>query len=211
MIKLSFSDRIISACDNALRTLAHAHRQPVSYPADGVETEKLSDSDQKLAASLMRINHTGEVCAQALYQGQLLFAHNESTQKELETAAEEETYHLKWCEQRLHELDGRTSYINPLFYAGSFTLGAIASFMGDKTSLGFLAETEHQVEQHLTGHLDKLPAHDARSRAVVMQMREDEIKHREQAIQHGGEPLPAWIQKGMRLTAKIMTSTTRFI
>lgn len=212
MKQLNFLDRVITSFDNALRTLACSHTRPASSPDDGIRhQESLSDAESKQSEQLMRVNHTGEVCAQALYQGQLLFAKDPITYQKLDEAALEETYHLVWCEKRLHELGGRTSLLNPFFYAGSFTLGAVASFMGDKVSLGFLAETEKQVENHLDGHLAQLPENDAKSRAIVRQMRDDEIKHRETAIEYGGEELPDLVKSGMTLTAKLMTSTTKYI
>jgi ubiquinone biosynthesis monooxygenase Coq7 len=155
----------------------------------------------------MRVNHVGEVCAQALYQSQKLHAKSDDLKDKLEHAAIEEEDHLAWCERRLEELDSRPSLLNPVWYAGSFVLGSIAGLAGDKISLGFVAETEKQVEHHLDDHLKELPSNDHRSRAIVAQMRADEIAHGQMAIQEGGVELPSAIQKVMKTMAKVMTVT----
>jgi len=155
----------------------------------------------------MRVNHVGEVCAQALYSGQALTAKNETVRVELEQAAREETDHLAWCEARINELGGRKSLLNPLWYGGAFGIGVAAGLLGDKWNLGFLAETERQVEAHLDGHLQQLPAADSRSRAVVEQMKADEARHAQTAVDHGGAPLPAPVQLAMRLAADVMRQT----
>jgi len=153
----------------------------------------------------MRVNHAGEVAAQALYQGQALTAKDGAVTDALRHAADEEMDHLAWCEQRLTELDGRTSLLNPLWYAGSFAIGALAGVLGDRTSLGFITETEKQVESHLRDHLERLPAADQRSRAILEQMRHDEIQHGAAAASLGGEELPFWLRRAMRLTSRVMT------
>lgn len=182
----------------------------VSPAADVAEAE-LTPSEQRHAANLMRINHVGEVCAQALYQGQALTAKSGEVQKKLSQAAEEENDHLAWCQQRITELNGRVSYLNPLWYVGSLALGAAAGFAGDKINLGFLAETERQVEQHLSEHLEKIPATDHKTRAILSQMRADEAQHATMAQQAGGAALPAPIKFTMRCLSKIMTTVTYWI
>jgi ubiquinone biosynthesis monooxygenase Coq7 len=156
----------------------------------------------------MRVNHTGEICAQALYQGQALTARNINARAALKCAAAEETDHLAWTAQRVEELGGRVSVLNPLFYAGSFALGAMAGFAGDKWNLGFLAETERQVESHLAGHLERLPAADAKSRAIVDKMMVDEARHAQTALDHGGAELPAPLKKAMQTASRVMTTAT---
>ena len=159
----------------------------------------------------MRINHCGEVCAQALYNGQALTTKNPQTAQALQQASKEETEHLAWCEKRIHALGGHTSLLNPLWYAGSFTLGAIAGAIGDKWNLGFLAETEHQVGAHLDKHLHELPANDEKSRAILEQMKTDEAQHADTAISLGGAELPAPIKSAMKQMSKVMTSTTYYL
>lgn len=204
---LPIPDQLIIQFDKALRTVfAQAHsRRP--YPDAGLPEAELSEAEKRHAAGLMRVNHSGEVCAQALYQGQALTARDPEVQRALQAASDEETEHLAWCERRLEALGSHKSLLNPLWYAGSFTLGAIAGALGDKWNLGFLAETERQVEGHLNGHLDTLPAQDAKSRAVVEQMKADEVKHAETAVAHGGVPLPLPVKLAMQTTSKILTHT----
>ncbi len=204
---LPIPDNLIIQFDKALRTVfAQAHsRRP--YPDAELPEAELSEAEKRHAAGLMRVNHSGEVCAQALYQGQALTARDPEVQRALQEASAEETEHLAWCERRLEALGSHKSLLNPLWYAGSFTLGAIAGALGDKWNLGFLAETERQVEGHLNGHLDTLPAQDAKSRAVVEQMKADEIKHAETAVAHGGVPLPLPVKLAMQVTSKILTHT----
>jgi len=199
-------DRLIGEFDRALRAvagLAHASR-----PSPGKEMEEnpLGDEERAHAAALMRVNHVGEVCAQALYQGQALTARDESSRKALEEAAREEEDHLAWSAERIAELGGRPSLLNPLWYAGSFALGAAAGVLGDKWNFAFLAETEHQVEEHLTGHLEALPPADRRTRAVVEAMRADEAKHRATALALGAAELPEPVRRAMRLASKVMTT-----
>ncbi len=204
---LPVPDALILQFDRALRTVfaPAASRRP--HPDQGLPEAELGEAEKRHAAGLMRVNHSGEVCAQALYQGQALTARDPGVQQALEAASEEETEHLAWCERRLGELGSHKSLLNPLWYTGSFALGALAGALGDKWNLGFLAETERQVEGHLNGHLDALPEQDARSRAIVEQMKADEVKHAETALAHGGAPLPLPVKLAMRLSAKVMTHT----
>ena len=201
-------DRVILEFDTALRSVvggANAHR-----PTPGSDTGSnlgVAATERKHAAGLMRVNHVGEVCAQALYQSQKLVARNPEIQEMLDHSGQEEMDHLAWCETRLQELGSHTSYLNPLWYAGSFAIGLAAGLAGDKWSLGFVAETEKQVENHLESHLEKLPKEDQRSRAIVDQMRVDEIAHGQAAKNAGGMNLPAPIQKIMQAISKIMTTT----
>lgn len=197
-------DRALIAFDNSLRTVFAPARAARPNPSASVAGAQLSEAEKREAESLMRINHVGEVCAQALYQGQALTARNPEARAALEEAAREETDHLAWCEDRLNELGGRKSLLNPLWYAGSFALGAAAGVLGDKWNLGFLAETERQVEAHLDEHLQQLPEHDGKSRAIVEQMKEDEIRHAETAVQHGAADLPMPVRLAMRGMSKAM-------
>jgi ubiquinone biosynthesis monooxygenase Coq7 len=167
----------------------------------------LTDAEKKHAAGLMRINHVGEVCAQALYQSQKLHAKSDDLKEKLDHAALEEEDHLAWCAHRLEELNAKPSIFNPFWYAGSFVLGSLAGLAGDKMSLGFVAETEKQVEHHLNGHLQELPTNDYKSRAIVDQMRTDEIAHGQMAIKEGGIELPSLVQNAMKIMSKVMTST----
>lgn len=203
--KLPAPEAVIVQFDKALRTVfaSAASRRP--YPDAALDETELSEADKRHAAGLMRINHSGEVCAQALYAGQALTARNPEAQQALLEAAAEETEHLAWCERRLQELGSHKSFLNPFWYAGSFTLGACAGLLGDKWNLGFLAETERQVEGHLDSHLDKLPSRDAKSRAIVEQMKADEIKHAHTAIAHGAAELPGPVKQAMRLTSRLLT------
>lgn len=198
-------DALILQFDRALRTVFAPAVSRRPHPDADLPEAELSEAERRHAAGLMRINHSGEVCAQALYAGQALTARDPKVQQALREAAEEETEHLAWCERRLAALGSHKSYLNPFWYAGSFTLGAVAGALGDKWNLGFLAETERQVEGHLDSHLGLLPEKDARSRAVVEQMKIDEIKHADTAIAHGGAPLPTPVRQAMRLTSKILT------
>lgn len=201
-------DGFIIEFDRALRSIVGATpmRRPVPDSSAMSETE-LSAEEKKHAAGLMRVNHVGEVCAQALYQSQKLHAKSDDLKNKLEHAAIEEEDHLAWCERRLEELGSRPSLLNPVWYAGSFVLGSIAGLAGDKISLGFVAETEKQVEHHLDEHLKELPSNDHRSRAIVAQMRADEIAHGQMAIQEGGVELPSAVQTVMKTMAKVMTHT----
>lgn len=201
-------DGFIIEFDRALRSIVGATPMRRSVPESSTMNEsKLSAEEKKHAAGLMRVNHVGEVCAQALYQSQKLHAKSDDLKNKLEHAAIEEEDHLAWCERRLEELDSRPSLLNPVWYAGSFVLGSIAGLAGDKISLGFVAETEKQVEHHLDDHLKELPSNDHRSRAIVAQMRADEIAHGQMAIQEGGVELPSAVQQVMKTMAKVMTVT----
>jgi 3-demethoxyubiquinol 3-hydroxylase len=201
-------DGFIIEFDRALRSIVGATPMRRSVPESSTMSEsELSVEEKKHAAGLMRVNHVGEVCAQALYQSQKLHAKSDDLKNKLEHAAIEEEDHLAWCERRLEELDSRPSLLNPIWYAGSFVLGSIAGLAGDKISLGFVAETEKQVEHHLDDHLKELPSNDHRSRAIVAQMRADEIAHGQMAIQEGGVELPSAIQRIMKTMAKVMTVT----
>ncbi|WP_114651712.1 2-polyprenyl-3-methyl-6-methoxy-1,4-benzoquinone monooxygenase [Polynucleobacter necessarius] len=205
---MALIDRFIIEFDTALRSVvggAHAHRPTPG--SDKQSTALLDAKDREHAAGLMRVNHVGEVCAQALYQSQKLVACNPQIRQMLDHSGQEEMDHLAWCETRLQELGSHTSYLNPLWYAGSFAIGLAAGLAGDKWSLGFVAETEKQVENHLESHLEKLPVEDERSRAIVDQMRIDEIEHGQAAILVGGEVLPGPIQKLMWAMSKVMTRT----
>ena len=201
------ADDLLIQIDHALRTVfGRPHVTERRDPAADLPETALSDADRDHVARLMRINHTGEVCAQALYQGQALTARLPGVRDSMARAAAEENDHLDWCERRVHELGGRLSLLNPLFYAGSFLIGAAAGLAGDRWSLGFVAETERQVERHLDEHLAQVPAEDARTQAVLEQMRADEIGHATKAVEAGAAALPAPIRDAMRLTAKIMTT-----
>ena len=199
------SDRLIAAFDRALRAVAGVHEAHRRSPAFEVEGSDLNPADRAHAEGLMRVNHVGEVCAQALYEGQALTARDPAIRASLEKAAAEEQDHLAWCKSRIDEIDGRLSVLNPLWYAGSFALGAAAGVLGDRWSLAFLAETERQVEEHLEGHLGKLPPGDARSRAIVAKMQAEEAGHRATAQALGAAELPAPAKAAMRLLAGIMT------
>ncbi len=205
---MALLDGFINEFDTALRSVfggANAHR---SNP--GAELHlgpTLNALEREHSAGLMRVNHVGEVCAQALYQSQKLVARNPEIQAMLRHSAQEEMDHLAWCETRLHELGSHTSYLNPIWYVGSFAIGLLAGLAGDKWSLGFVAETEKQVENHLESHLQKLPSEDYRSRAIVDQMRIDEIEHGQAAIEAGGVALPKPIKNAMQAMSKIMTET----
>ncbi len=202
------SDKLLMNFDQALRTLfgrpqVTERRNP---SADLPDTE-LNATQRDHVARLMRINHTGEVCAQGLYQGQALTARDPAVRTSMQRSAAEENDHLDWCEQRVEELGGRLSLLNPLWYAGSFAIGAAAGIAGDKWSLGFVAETERQVEGHLDEHLTQVPAQDRRTRAILEQMKADEIEHGQKALNHGGVRLPAPIRALMKVTAKVMTTS----
>jgi 3-demethoxyubiquinol 3-hydroxylase len=199
-------DRLIAGMDLALRAVAGVHRAQRPSPAEGLEEGALDEPERARAAALMRVNHVGEVCAQALYQGQALTARDPGNRRALEHAASEEQDHLAWSATRVAELGGRLSIANPLWYAGAFTIGAAAGVLGDRWSLAFLAETERQVEKHLSGHLEQLSGVDARTRAVVEQMRVDEARHRDTAISLGAAELPAPVKSAMRLASKFMTT-----
>ena len=204
-------DKLIITFDNGLRTLLAPAHSARPHPDAGIAGRELGPDERELAAALMRVNHSGEICAQALYQGQALTARNPEARAALERAATDETDHLAWTAQRVAELGGHLSLLNPLWYAGSFALGAAAGLLGDKWSLGFLAETERQVEGHLAGHLDRLPPQDEKSRAVLEQMKDDEARHARAAIEHGAAELPAPVKLAMKLGSRVMTRTSFWI
>ena len=204
-------DKLIIEFDKGLKTLTASAHSVRPHPDKNVKEAELSAEEKRHALGLMRVNHCGEVCAQALYNGQSLTAKNPQIVDALQQASKEETEHLAWCEKRIHALGGHTSFLNPLWYAGSFTLGAIAGAIGDKWNLGFLAETEHQVGAHLEKHLHELPASDEKSRAILQQMKTDEAQHADTAISLGGAELPAPIKAAMKQMSKVMTSTTYYL
>lgn len=199
-------DRAILEFDRALRAIAGVHNAERPSPAEGIREADLDEDARAHSAALMRVNHVGEVCAQALYQGQALTARNPAARESLERAAREEGDHLAWSMDRIRALGGRPSVLNPLWYAGSLALGVGAGLLGDRWNLAFLAETEHQVEEHLTGHLDKLSPEDAATRAVVKAMRDDEARHRQTAVSLGAAELPEPAKRAMRALAKVMTT-----
>lgn len=206
--QLNAIDRLIGGFDNALRTVVTpASRYTRANPAGSLEDGELSSSDRRHAAGLMRVNHAGEVAAQGLYQGHAAIARNPVTRDQMLQAADEEMDHLGWCEQRLAELGESPSRLSPIWYAGSFVIGAASGVVGDRWSLGFVEETEKQVSEHLSGHLQTLPENDVRSRAIVKKMREEEDEHGANAKAAGALPLPEGIRRLMRTTAKIMTRT----
>jgi ubiquinone biosynthesis monooxygenase Coq7 len=207
MAKAMTPDNIIIEFDRALRTVFASARSVRPVPGDAQPEAALDVGERRHVVGLMRVNHCGEICAQALYQGQSLTSRDPAVREALRGAADEETEHLAWTEQRIAELGGRKSLLNPLWYAGSLTLGVVAGALGDKWNLGFLAETERQVEAHLDGHLLSLPEDDLRSRAIVDQMRLDEIQHAETAVRYGAAELPAPVKTAMKLMAKVMTGT----
>ena len=201
-------DELINGFDKGLRTLFAPARSTRAMPGATLPDGDMDAAQRALAAALMRVNHSGEICAQALYQGQALTARDSGARAALEAAAQEETEHLAWTEKRIAELGGRKSLLNPLWYAGSFAIGAAAGALGDKWNLGFLAETERQVERHLEGHLARLPETDQKSRAIVEQMCADEARHARTARQYGGAELPAPTKAVMQASSKVMTGAS---
>ncbi|NJD89201.1 MAG: 2-polyprenyl-3-methyl-6-methoxy-1,4-benzoquinone monooxygenase [Betaproteobacteria bacterium] len=199
-------DRLLIAADNALRTLSGAVSPSRPTPGRKPGTDERA-AEAVHVAGLMRVDHAGEVCAQALYAGQSLMARDPGVRAALEKAGAEERDHLAWCAERLRELDSHPSLLSPFWYAGSFALGVVSGAAGDRWSMGFLVETERQVEKHIDGHIEQLPPEDARSRAILEQMRVDEIAHARSGLEHGGEELPAPVKGAMRLMAKVMTET----
>jgi ubiquinone biosynthesis monooxygenase Coq7 len=200
-------DRLIASIDEALRISTGEAPAPFrENPAGDLAAAELSEDDRRHVAGLMRINHTGEICAQALYAGQAATAHDDATREAMQLAADEEIDHLSWCEDRLKELDSHPNILNPFWYAGSFAIGAVAGIAGDDWSLGFVKETENQVEAHLEDHLERLPEGDARSQAILDQMKEDEAKHARMAEDAGARELPPPIRRAMTVTANLMKS-----
>ncbi|WP_448250936.1 2-polyprenyl-3-methyl-6-methoxy-1,4-benzoquinone monooxygenase [Ottowia oryzae] len=210
---MTTTDRVLSAADSALRTLFAQPRAARPTPLASASAEMpLSEPERRVSGALMRVNHVGEVCAQALYTAQAMTTNDPVLRQHLDAAAREETDHLAWTRQRLDELGDRPSLLNPLWYAGAFGIGWLAGRVGgDKLSLGFVVETERQVEAHLASHMNRLPAGDAASRAIVAQMKEDEANHAREAAAAGGTPLPAPVRGLMRLAAKVMTTTAHRI
>jgi ubiquinone biosynthesis monooxygenase Coq7 len=204
-------DRCITEFDKGLRTIFGVHPSARPMPGKDLPEADLSEAERRHAAALMRVNHCGEVCAQALYQGQALASDNEGLRDALDQAAREEADHLAWCERRISELGGRLSALNPIWYAGSLAIGYVAGKLGDEWNLGFLAETEHQVEHHLQGHLERLSADDARTRAVVEQMQRDEAGHADAARRLGARDLPVPAKGAMRMAARLMTTASYWI
>jgi 3-demethoxyubiquinol 3-hydroxylase len=204
-------DRIIVEFDRALRTILGVGAAERASPAHGLVEPALDHAERRHGAALMRVNHCGEVCAQALYQGQALASGNEAIKGELGRAAREEGDHLAWSAERIAQLGGRPSVLNPLWYAGSFCIGYAAGRLGDAWNLGFLAETERQVERHLEGHLERLSPRDERTRAVITRMRDEESKHAETARTLGARELPEPVRRGMQLAARIMTTVAHWV
>lgn len=203
-------DRLIIEFDRGLRTIAAEARSVRPHPDHGEAGAALSPEQKKHVAGLMRVNHCGEVCAQALYQGQALTARNPETVRALVQASHEETEHLAWCEQRIAELGGRKSVLNPVWYTGSLMMGVVAGAIGDRWNLGFLAETERQVGKHLQEHLEQLPEQDQKTRAILTQMQMDEAQHAKTALQQGGAELPKPVKVVMQTLSKVMTKTAYY-
>lgn len=204
-------DLLLGAVDSALRTVFARHRSARPCPVVPADETHLGAQERRHAAALMRVNHVGEVCAQALYTAQALATPNPALRRHFQQAAREETDHLAWTQDRLDELGSRPSLLNPLWYAGAFGLGLLAGRLGDSVSLGFVVETERQVEAHLQSHLDRLPAGDHASRAIVVQMKEDEAGHAAQALSAGAVELPLPAKLMMKAAAKVMTTTAHYI
>ena len=204
-------DRLITVASRALNTLYASPQSQRPYPATIADIEFFDASQKSKSARYMRVNHVGEVCAQALYESQALTARSDHVKKQMQHSAQEEVDHLAWCEQRIQELGGRKSLLNPLWYAGSFTIGTLAGIAGDKWNLGFVAETEKQVVRHLEEHLGELPETDYRSREIIEQMKADENEHAQLAQASGALPLPTPIRGLMKLASKVMTNTAHWI
>ena len=205
-------DRLLMGLDSALRTVFGRPRVTERpNPTEGMPEPELSERERDHVARLIRVDHTGEVCAQGLYQGQALTARQPETRERMARSADEENDHLAWCERRLDELGDRKSLLNPLWYAGSFAIGAAAGLAGDKWSLGFVVETERQVETHLDGHLAEIPSVDEKSRVILEQMKQDEIHHADVAQAAGGVELPGPVKLGMKLVSKVMTRTVYWV
>jgi ubiquinone biosynthesis monooxygenase Coq7 len=205
---LNTIDRLIHGFDGLLRTVARVKPEPqLPSPSRGALADPMTDDEIRVSGGLMRVNHTGEICAQGLYNGQALFASDEATGTALAKAAEEELDHLAWCRERLHELNAKPSILDPLWYSVSFALGAGAALVSDKVSLGFVHATEENVERHLRDHLQRLPASDHASRQILQQMLDDEIRHGQTALDQGGQQLPTPVRRMMWEGAKLMTQT----
>ncbi|MBK0391614.1 2-polyprenyl-3-methyl-6-methoxy-1,4-benzoquinone monooxygenase [Ramlibacter algicola] len=204
-------DRLLGAADSALRTLFAPARATRPAPAASGPEKVLTPVERRESAALMRVNHVGEICAQALYTAQAAATRDEALRRHFEHAAREETDHLAWTRVRLDDLQSRPSLLNPVWYAGAFALGLVAGRLGDRVSLGFVVETERQVEAHLDGHLERLPAADGTSRAIVIQMKADEASHAAAALARGGAELPGVVKSLMRAAAKVMTTTAHYV
>lgn len=204
-------DRLIVEFDKGLRTLFSQAHSARTYPDASMPEAAMNEAEKNNAAALMRVNHSGEICAQALYQGQALTARDPAVQQKLQQAAQEETEHLAWTARRVHELGGHLSLLNPFWYTGSLAIGAVAGLLGDRWNLGFLAETERQVGEHLQSHLDRLPPQDEKSRAIVAQMHTDEVGHADMARSLGGAELPQPVQLAMKLNGKVMTGASYWV
>ena len=205
---MALIDDLVIGLDRALKTLAAAPVAERENPGETVDDAPMNEGERGHAAGLMRVNHTGEICAQGLYEGQALTAKDEETRTALLHAAQEETDHLAWCQERLDELDARPSALNPLFYAASYAMGAVTGLLGDKVSLGFVEATEDQVCKHLEAHMESLPEQDQRSRAIITQMHEDEARHGADAMAKGGKEFPEPVKNLMTAASKLMTETT---
>ena len=210
-VNLSSTDRALATLDQALRAVAVAPVAGRPRPRPAQPEPELDEASRRTSGALMRVNHVGEVCAQALYSAQALTTTDPARRRQFEHAAREETDHLAWTAERLRELGARPSLLNPLWYLGAFGIGLVAGRAGDRASLGFVVETERQVERHLAGHLDRLPAQDAASRAIVSQMKDDEAGHAQAAEQAGAAPLPWPIRLAMRAAARVMTTTAHYV
>jgi ubiquinone biosynthesis monooxygenase Coq7 len=208
---MNATDQLIGALDMALRTLTSSAHSARPTPSGPPEEAELTHDERTLSGALMRVNHVGEICAQALYSAQALTARSPELVEQMQAAARDETDHLAWCQRRLQALGARPSLLNPLWYAGAFAIGLAAGRLGDRQSLGFLVETERQVERHLEGHLERLPVADTASRAVVEQMKIDESRHAETAEQAGAAAVPAPVSWLMRAAAKVMTRTAHYV
>lgn len=213
MIKREYSrlDRLIIFFEESLQVMASKPEANRASPAESVNEASLSAEEKRLSANLLRVDHAGEVCAQALYMGHAFTAKNPEIKKHMQKAAQEEVDHLAWCAQRLSELQDSVSCLNPCWYLGSFALGALSGLLGDAWNLGFVAETEHQVEAHLKSHLALLPQKDEKSRAILQQMKTDEIAHADEAIAAGGKKLPWLVIKAMKVMSKVMTTSSYYI
>jgi len=204
-------DRLITTFDTALRTVFAEAKARRTHPDVAIKNDEINDLHKQKVIGLMRVNHVGEVCAQALYSGQAFTSRNPEVVAALKNAATEETDHLAWCESRIKSLGGRKSFLNPIWYMGSFTIGAVAGAIGDKWNLGFLAETEQQVSAHLSSHLAQLPSEDKKTRAIIEQMHIDETQHAQEAVSLGAAELPASIKAAMRVSSKVMTTTAYYV
>jgi ubiquinone biosynthesis monooxygenase Coq7 len=209
---MSQVDQLLVCADNALRTVSGAYTAARACPTvDDDGCREMDETQRRLSGALMRVNHVGEVCAQALYNAQTLATRDVELQRHFVRASRDETDHLAWTQGRLQELGDRTSWLNPLWYAGAFTIGLLAGRLGQGVSLGFVAETERQVEQHLQSHLERLPAADKGSRAIVEQMKDDEARHAADARLAGAVDLPAPVKLAMRMAARVMTRTAHYL